>query len=178
VRCRLCLSFKGLNDCGSLARGHSISRNADGVYEGVAIGGDRYPGTTFIDHLRRYQANPDVKMMVVLGEVCLFPAVVRVCFSLLCASADRVCEQVGGVEEYEICKAIDQKVLTKPLVAWCIGTCAKIFPYEVRTLYLLSSLLFLRSLCAVSGAIRPRWCLRARPGGDRRRQEQGAQNAR
>ena len=46
-----------------------ISRNTNGVYEGVAIGGDRYPGTTFIDHVLRYHDNPDVKMIVVLGEV-------------------------------------------------------------------------------------------------------------
>lgn len=46
-----------------------ISRTTDGVYEGVAIGGDRYPGTTFMDHVIRYQENPDVKMLVVLGEV-------------------------------------------------------------------------------------------------------------
>ena len=32
-----------------------ISRNTNGVYEGVAIGGDRYPGSTFIDHLFRFQ---------------------------------------------------------------------------------------------------------------------------
>ena len=46
-----------------------ISRTTDGVYEGVAIGGDRYPGTTFMDHVKRYQENPHVKMIVVLGEV-------------------------------------------------------------------------------------------------------------
>ena len=46
-----------------------ISRNSDGVYEGIAIGGDRYPGTTFMDHLRRYQADPEAKMLVLLGEV-------------------------------------------------------------------------------------------------------------
>lgn len=34
---------------------------------GVAIGGDRYPGTRFIDMLLRYQDNPEVKMMVLLG---------------------------------------------------------------------------------------------------------------
>ena len=27
-----------------------IAQNTDGVYEGIAIGGDRYPGTSFIDH--------------------------------------------------------------------------------------------------------------------------------
>ncbi|TTW40635.1 ATP-citrate synthase [Bagarius yarrelli] len=46
-----------------------ISRATDGVYEGVAIGGDRYPGSTFMDHVLRYQDTPDVKMIVVLGEV-------------------------------------------------------------------------------------------------------------
>lgn len=30
-----------------------VSRATDGVYEGVAIGGDRYPGTTFMDHILR-----------------------------------------------------------------------------------------------------------------------------
>lgn len=84
-----------------------IASNSDGVYEGVAIGGDRYPGTTFVDHLLRYEANPDVKVLVVLGEV-------------------------GGIEEYEICNLIKAGKITKPMVAWCIGTCAKIFPYEVQ----------------------------------------------
>lgn len=48
-----------------------ISLNANGVYEGVAIGGDRYPGTTFMDHILRYQDEPSVKMIVLLGEVTL-----------------------------------------------------------------------------------------------------------
>lgn len=39
-----------------------IARNSDGVYEGVAIGGDRYPGTRFIDHLLRYQDNPTISV--------------------------------------------------------------------------------------------------------------------
>jgi ATP citrate (pro-S)-lyase len=84
-----------------------IAQNSDGVYEGIAIGGDKYPGTTFVDHLLRYEANPEVKIMLVLGEV-------------------------GGIEEYEICTLIEKKKLTKPIIAWCIGTCAKIFPYEVQ----------------------------------------------
>src|SRR6266516_600619 len=46
-----------------------ISQNTDGVYEGVAIGGDRYPGTSFIDHLLRYQAEPECKILLLLGEV-------------------------------------------------------------------------------------------------------------
>mmetsp|Transcript_12735 Transcript_12735/g.33221 ORF Transcript_12735/g.33221 Transcript_12735/m.33221 type:complete len:601 (-) Transcript_12735:1240-3042(-) len=83
-----------------------ISMHTNGVYEGIAIGGDRYPGSTFVDHIMRYQDNPNVKMMVLLGEV-------------------------GGVEEYVIADAIKSGKLTKPLVAWCIGTCAKSFDYSI-----------------------------------------------
>jgi len=84
-----------------------ISRNSDGVYEGVAIGGDRYPGSCFIDHLVRYNDDPAVHMLVLLGEI-------------------------GGVDEYQVCDAIKRGRITKPLVAWCIGTCSSIFPYEVQ----------------------------------------------
>ena len=74
-----------------------ISRCTDGVYEGIAIGGDRYPGSSFIDHMLRYEADPNVKIIVLLGEV-------------------------GGVEEYDIADAVKSKKITKPVVAWCIGT--------------------------------------------------------
>ncbi|XP_064647409.1 ATP-citrate synthase-like isoform X1 [Lineus longissimus] len=84
-----------------------IALNANGVYEGVAIGGDRYPGTTFMDHMVRYHDDPAVKMIVLLGEV-------------------------GGTEEYKIIEAIKSGRLHKPLVAWCIGTCAKMFTSEVQ----------------------------------------------
>ncbi|CAF0998648.1 unnamed protein product [Adineta ricciae] len=84
-----------------------ISRNSDGVYEGIAIGGDRYPGTTFTDHIYRYEDDPEAKIIVLLGEV-------------------------GGIEEYHICEAIKSKRIKKPLVAWCIGTCASMFTSEVQ----------------------------------------------
>jgi ATP citrate (pro-S)-lyase len=84
-----------------------ISRNSNGVYEGVAIGGDRYPGTSFIDHILRYEDDPEAKMIVLLGEV-------------------------GGTEEYKIVEALKAKRITKPLIAWCIGTCADMFNSEVQ----------------------------------------------
>lgn len=84
-----------------------VSKASNGVYEGVAIGGDRYPGTTFMDHIMRYQSNPDVKLIVLLGEV-------------------------GGIEEYEVCEALKTKRITKPLIGWCIGTCASMFNSEVQ----------------------------------------------
>lgn len=84
-----------------------IQLNSDGVDEGIAIGGDRYPGSTLIDNLLRYEKNPEIKMMVMLGEV-------------------------GGTQEYAVAHALKEKKITKPLIAWVTGTCAKIFPTEVQ----------------------------------------------
>jgi len=84
-----------------------ISKNTNGVFEGVAIGGDRYPGTRFIDHLLRFNDDPDCKILVLLGEV-------------------------GGIDEYEVVAAMRSGRISKPVIAWCIGTCAKLFPYEVQ----------------------------------------------
>eukprot|EP00604_Paraphysomonas_vestita_P003441 CAMPEP_0174820190 /NCGR_PEP_ID=MMETSP1107-20130205/3872_1 /TAXON_ID=36770 /ORGANISM="Paraphysomonas vestita, Strain GFlagA" /LENGTH=822 /DNA_ID=CAMNT_0016035063 /DNA_START=902 /DNA_END=3370 /DNA_ORIENTATION=- len=84
-----------------------ISRNSNGVYEGVAIGGDRYPGSLFLDHILRYSDNPEVKLIVLLGEV-------------------------GGVDEYAVCEALKSGRIRTPLISWVMGTCASIFPYEVQ----------------------------------------------
>merc|ERR1719380_163722 len=84
-----------------------IARSSDGVCDGVAIGGDRYPGSRFIDHFLKYEANPDCKMIVMLGEV-------------------------GGVDEYDVMEAVKKGQITKPVVAWCVGTCASAFSYDVQ----------------------------------------------
>ncbi|WFD44351.1 ATP citrate synthase [Malassezia psittaci] len=84
-----------------------LAITTNGTYEGIAIGGDRYPATTFIDHLLRYERDPNCKLLVLLGEV-------------------------GGVEEYRVIDAVKQGVITKPIVAWAIGTCAKMFTTEVQ----------------------------------------------
>ena len=39
---------------------------------------------------------------------------------------------MGGVEEYLICDNLKSGRIFKPVVAWCIGTCAKMFTSEVR----------------------------------------------
>lgn len=84
-----------------------LSLYTNGTYEGIAIGGDRYPGSTFIDHLLRYEQDPDCKMLVLLGEV-------------------------GGIEEYRVIQAVNEGKIKKPIVAWAIGTCAKMFTTEVQ----------------------------------------------
>lgn len=84
-----------------------IARNTNGIYEGIAIGGDTYPGSTLLDHLLRFENISDVKMLVCLGEV-------------------------GGSGEYEIAEALKNKKITKPLVIWVTGTCSKAFKTEVQ----------------------------------------------
>ncbi len=84
-----------------------IAINADGIAEGVAIGGDRFVGSVFIDNLLRMEENPDVKYMVLLGEV-------------------------GGTEEYKVIEAIKSGKIKKPIIAWCIGTIAKYYDSGVQ----------------------------------------------
>ncbi len=84
-----------------------VSQNSDGIYEGIAIGGDMYPGSTLLQHLLRYEKNPNIKILTCLGEV-------------------------GGLDEYNIVNAIKEGKLTKPLVMWVTGTCAKVFPTSVQ----------------------------------------------
>jgi len=84
-----------------------IAINADGIAEGVAIGGDRFVGSVFIDNLLRMQDNPQVKYMLLLGEV-------------------------GGTEEYKVIEAVKSGKITKPIIAWCIGTIAKYYDSGVQ----------------------------------------------
>ena len=84
-----------------------IAINADGIAEGVAIGGDRFVGSVFIDNMLRMESNPDVKYMLLLGEV-------------------------GGTEEYKVIDAIKSGKIKKPVIAWCIGTIAKHFSSGVQ----------------------------------------------
>lgn len=39
--------------------------------------------------------------------------------------------QIGGTEEYKICRGVKEGRITKPVVCWCIGTCATMFSSEV-----------------------------------------------
>ncbi len=65
--------------------------------EGVAIGGDRFVGSTFIDNLLRMEKNPDVKYMVLLGEV-------------------------GGIEEYKVIEAVKSGEITIFFIVGVLGT--------------------------------------------------------
>ncbi|CAM6089071.1 unnamed protein product [Calypogeia fissa] len=84
-----------------------LARVTDGLYEGIAIGGDAYPGSTLSDHVLRFNNIPQVKMIVVLGEL-------------------------GGQDEYSLVDAMQQGKVKKPVVAWVSGTCASLFKSEVQ----------------------------------------------
>jgi ATP-citrate lyase alpha-subunit len=86
---------------------HTIALNADGISEGVAIGGDRFAGSAFLQHMKRMQANPDVKYILMLGEV-------------------------GGTEEYHVIEAINNGEISKPVIGWCVGTIASHFATGVQ----------------------------------------------
>ncbi|KAG6726289.1 hypothetical protein I3842_02G073900 [Carya illinoinensis] len=86
---------------------NTVARVTDGIYEGIAIGGDVFPGSTLSDHALRFNNIPQVKMIVVLGEL-------------------------GGRDEYSLVEALKQGKVTKPVVAWVSGTCAQLFKSEVQ----------------------------------------------
>jgi len=86
---------------------HTIALNADGISEGVAIGGDRFAGSGFLEHMLRMQDNPAVKYLLMLGEV-------------------------GGNEEYRMIEAVQDGRISKPVIGWCIGTIASHFATGVQ----------------------------------------------
>ncbi|XP_074291872.1 ATP-citrate synthase beta chain protein 1-like isoform X2 [Silene latifolia] len=86
---------------------NTIAGVTDGIYEGIAIGRDVFPGSTLSDHVLRFNNIPQVKMIVVLGEL-------------------------GGRDEYSLVDALKQRKINKPVVAWVSGTCASLFKSEVQ----------------------------------------------
>ena len=84
-----------------------IALNADGIAEGIAIGGDRFAASSFLEHLLRMEHNPQVKYLLLLGEV-------------------------GGKEEYRVIDAVKDGRITKPVIGWCVGTIAQHFSTGVQ----------------------------------------------
>eukprot|EP00798_Chlamydomonas_sp_ICE-L_P001678 gene1678-33073_t len=84
-----------------------LARATDGLFEGIAIGGDTFPGSTLSDHCLRYENIPQIKMIVILGEL-------------------------GGRDEYGVVEAMKAGSITKPVIAWVSGTCATLFKSEVQ----------------------------------------------
>jgi len=111
IACKLyrpgCVGFVSKSGGMSNEMYNILSRTTNGLYEGIAIGGDYFPGSTLMEHIMRFEKNPEIKMIVSLGEL-------------------------GGTDEYEIVEAKKKGLITKPMVMWVTGTCAKVFPGEVQ----------------------------------------------
>lgn len=77
---------------------HELKQRGIGVTTCVGIGGDPVPGTSFIDCLEAFQADPDTKAVLMFGEI-------------------------GGAEE-ERAAAYIADHMTKPVVAYIAGVTA------------------------------------------------------
>ena len=77
---------------------HELTQRGIGQTTCVGIGGDPVPGTTFIDCLARFEADPDTKAVVMIGEI-------------------------GGSDE-ETAAAFIASEMTKPVVAYVAGVTA------------------------------------------------------
>ena len=84
-----------------------LSQHTDGVHTGISIGGDRFPGSNFINFLMNYQNNPEIKMMVFIGEV-------------------------GGIQELIVAEAVRRKLITKPIIGYCIGIAGDYFTNDIQ----------------------------------------------
>ena len=77
---------------------HELSQQGVGQTTCVGIGGDPVPGTNFIDCLAAFEADPDTKAVMMIGEI-------------------------GGSEEERAAAFIDEH-MTKPVVAYIAGVTA------------------------------------------------------
>ena len=79
---------------GGLSNKHNLilTHTTNTMYDSIAIGGDHYAGTTFIDCMLRYKSDLKCKMLVLLGEV-------------------------GGVEDYCVIEAVKSGQIKEPIIA-------------------------------------------------------------
>ncbi|MBV9327541.1 MAG: succinate--CoA ligase subunit alpha [Chloroflexi bacterium] len=77
---------------------YELTQKGIGVTTCVGIGGDPVPGTTFIDCLERFEADPETRAVMLIGEI-------------------------GGAEEEKAAAFIGEK-MSKPVVAYVAGATA------------------------------------------------------
>ena len=75
---------------------YQVSASGSGISFAVAFGGDRFPVTSPLQWLLLAQNDPQTKDIVYFGEL-------------------------GGRDEYDLCKAIKDKQITKPVYAYIAG---------------------------------------------------------
>ncbi len=77
---------------------YELTQKGIGQTTGVGIGGDPVPGTSFIDCLKAFEADPETKAVIMIGEI-------------------------GGSQEEEAAAFIHREV-TKPVIAYIAGVTA------------------------------------------------------
>ncbi len=65
----------------------------------IGVGGDSVPGSRFAEYLPMYETDPDTDAVVIIGEL-------------------------GGTMEEEVAEAMEEKIITKPVVAFLAGRTA------------------------------------------------------
>lgn len=84
-----------------------ISSRTDGIHTGIALGGDRFVASTFRDIVLEYESNPEIRMIVLLGEV-------------------------GSRDELEIVELLKVGKIQKPIVTYVTGSFAEKLTTEVQ----------------------------------------------
>lgn len=81
---------------------HTVTGCGHNVSFAIALGGDLFPATSPADVFLMAEADPLTKRIIYFGEL-------------------------GGADEYEIVKLIEEKLITKEIVAYIAGTVAELF---------------------------------------------------
>ena len=84
-----------------------IGNRTDGIHTGIALGGDRFVCSTFRDIVIQYEENPEIKMIVMLGEV-------------------------GSKDELEVVELLKNNQIKKPVIAYVSGSFAEQITSEVQ----------------------------------------------
>ena len=93
---------------------HRHDKCVSSDFAGIAIGGDVFPGSTLSDHCLRFQNIPQIKLIVVLGEL-------------------------GGTDEYSLVDALKDKKITKPVclireeLSGCLHTLISLLQLQLRS---------------------------------------------
>ncbi|MCH8518795.1 ATP citrate synthase [Candidatus Gracilibacteria bacterium] len=84
-----------------------IADRTDGTSLSLALGGDAYNIMDFPSAIKILEDDSETQMIVMLGEI-------------------------GGRDELEVAQMITEKEITKPIIAWCIGTINEQIKGEVQ----------------------------------------------
>jgi ATP citrate (pro-S)-lyase len=86
---------------------HTVHKCGLKVGAAIAIGGDRVSGIGFPDVINYYETLPNIKQILMLGEV-------------------------GGIQEIVVANFVKQGIFTKPIIGLCLGSAASLLQEEIQ----------------------------------------------